>query len=134
VRRFLLGLAALTGAACGGGADSGDLASDTTTPPFEPPVAVNAEPPLSYPTDLFEEGVEGTVVLMLFVDETGALVPDSTRIADSSGYPALDSAVLAGVGELEYAPARRDGAPVATWFLQPVQFRQPERAGTGGGL
>ncbi len=134
MRRSLLGIAALTAAACRGAGESGDAASDTTTPPFEPPVAVNAEPPLSYPPDLFREGVEGTVVLMLFVDEAGALVPDSTRIADSSGYPALDSAVLAGVAELEFAPARRNGAPVATWFLQPVQFRQPERPGSGGGL
>jgi protein TonB len=103
-------------------------------PDFEPPVAVNAEPPVRYPPQLFREGVEGTVVLLLFADETGHLVLDSTRIHDGSGYAALDSAVLSGVDAMEFAPARRNGQPVSTWFLQPVHFRLPEPSTAGGGL
>jgi TonB family protein len=76
--------------------------------------------------------VEGTVVLRLYVDEQGAVIPDSTRLAETSGYPALDSAAIAGVPEMRFAPARRDGYPVATVFLQPVHFRHPERTGPGG--
>jgi TonB family protein len=96
-------------------------------------VAINAEPPVSYPPALFRDGVEGTVVLLLFVDQTGRVILDSTRIQDGSGYPALDSAVLAGVDDMRFAPARRHGTPVATWFVQAVHFRQPGRAAPGGG-
>ena len=95
------------------------------TPAFEAPVVINAESPVSYPPDLYDQRVEGTVVLRLYVDERGQVVPDSTRIAESSGYPALDSAALRGVPDMHFAPARRDGRPVAATFLQPVNFRRP---------
>ncbi len=64
-------------------------------PPEGPPVALNAESPV-------------------------------TRVAESSGYPGLDSAALAAVPQLHYAPAVRGGTPVATAFLQPIQFRNPQ--------
>jgi TonB family protein len=96
----------------------------------DPPVAVNPESPVEYPPALFARGIEGNVVLRLFVDEAGNLAPDSTRVAESSGYPALDSAALAAAGRLRFAPALRNGAPVAAVFLQPVHFRHPQAGGT----
>ena len=63
----------------------------------EPPVAINPVTPMVYPPALLEQGIEGQVLLRLFVDAQGTLVPDSTRVAESSGYPALDSAALTGV-------------------------------------
>ena len=71
--------------------------------------------------------------LRLFVDSTGAVVPESTRVLESSGYPALDSAALAGARDLRYAPAKRRGIPVATSFVQPVQFRHPQGTVLRGG-
>jgi TonB family protein len=91
----------------------------------EPPVIVNANSPVVYPERFEQERIEGTVLLRLYVDSAGAVVRDSTRIAESSGYPALDSAALAGVPGFRYAPARARGAAVATAFLQPVHFRNP---------
>ncbi len=98
---------------------------------FEPPVASNPEPPVEYPVELFERQVEGVALLRLFVTETGTIVPESTRIEESSGYPALDSAALRSVDLLRFAPARRDGSPIATAFIQPVHFRHPDLAATG---
>ena len=98
---------------------------------FEPPVASNPEPPVEYPVELFEQQVEGVVLLRLFVTEAGAILPESTRIEESSGYPALDSAALRSVDLLSFAPARRDGSPVATAFVQPVHFRHPDLATAG---
>lgn len=92
----------------------------------EPPVALNADSPIQYPTRLFDRRVEGDVVLRLFVDSTGHVVPESSRVGESSGYPALDSAALAGAKKLRYAPARRRGAPVAAAFLQRIEFRHPQ--------
>ncbi len=99
--------------------------------PFEAPVATNAEPPVAYPLELFEQGVEGTVILRLFADETGTIVPESTTVAEGSGYPQLDSAALAGVASMMFAPARREGTPVSAVFYQPVHFRLPSATTQG---
>ena len=98
---------------------------------FEPPVVTNPEPPVEYPADLFEQQVEGVVLLRLYVTASGAIVADSTRIEESSGFPELDSAALRSVDQLQFAPARRDGVPVATAFVQPVHFRHPDLATAG---
>ena len=96
----------------------------------QPPVAINPEPPVEYPPALFEQGIEGKVLLRLHTDERGVVDRDSTAIAESSGYPALDSAALRAAPQLNFAPALRNGLPVAATFLQPVHFRHPQRGGT----
>ena len=122
-RQWLLpGLCALL--ACG----PGDRAnSDFEPPQYEPPVVTNPDPPVEYPADLYERGIEGTVVLQLFVTEEGTVILDSTQVAEASGYTAFDSAAMAGVENMHFAPARQNGSPVATVFLQPVHFRHPDR-------
>jgi protein TonB len=95
------------------------------TPVEEPPVAINPVSPVRYPPALLAQGIEGRVLLRLYVDSAGNVVPDSTRIAESSGYPALDSAALVGAPELRFSPALHQGRPIAAPFLQPVQFRTP---------
>ncbi len=91
----------------------------------QPPVAINPVSPMQYPQALLDQGIEGRVLLRLYVDSSGQLLPDSTRIAESSGYPALDSAAVAGAPSLRFSPALRHGRPVAAPFLQPVHFRNP---------
>ena len=87
-------------------------------------MALNPDPPIQYPPALYDQRVEGTVVLRLFVDSTGKLAPESTRVSEGSGYPALDSAAMAGAGKLRFAPAKRHGLAVSTVFLQPIEFHQ----------
>src|SRR5206468_12268285 len=123
-------LAAVAG--CRGGASQSENQS-APPPESEPPVALNPDVPIAYPPALYEQKVEGDVTLRLFVDSTGKLIPESTRVAEPSGYPALDSAALAGATGLRFAPAKRHGVPVATAFLQPVEFRQVGTTRTGGG-
>lgn len=94
--------------------------------PDEAPRAIaNSDSLIQYPPRLFDEGVEGDVVVRVFVDSTGTVRPESTRVAKSSGSEMLDSAALKGVARFHYAPAKKDGIPVATTFLQPVEFRRP---------
>ena len=116
----------LVATACGGSAAP---SNSTAAPAEEPPVALNAEPAVQYPPDLYDQRVEGDVVLRLFADSTGQLVSESTRVAESSGFPRLDSAAVKGVARLRYAPARRHGLPVATTFLQTMEFRHPRGGG-----
>ena len=119
----------LVALACRGREDGtirlGEHQPDTESPADQPPVAVNPVSPMEYPQALLDEGIGGRVLLRLFVDSTGQLVADSTRLAESSGYPALDSAALAGAPALRFSPALRNGRPIAAPFLQPVQFRNP---------
>ncbi len=96
----------------------------------EPPVALDPETPVRYPLALYQQRISGTVLLRLFVDENGTVTPESTRVQESSGYPALDSAALAAAPKFHYAPALRNGTPVATLFTQPIHFRHPDRGGT----
>jgi TonB family protein len=134
MRRVLLwrsgtGVCALLPALACGPQDDGTMKLVDRAPPApatpveEPPVAINPVSPVQYPPALLAQGIEGRVLLRLFVDSAGNVVPDSTRIAESSGYPALDSAALVGSPELRFSPALLQGRPVAAPFLQPVQFR-----------
>lgn len=130
MRSTLLVAFALT--ACRGGSQqSNGQASQAAPPESEAPVALNPEMPIAYPPALFDQKVEGDVTLRLFVDSTGKLLPESTRVAEPSGYAALDSAALAGSAALRFAPAKRHGVAVATAFLQPVEFRQVGTTRTG---
>src|SRR6266446_1876510 len=131
VRSTVLVAFALT--ACRGGSQqsSGQTSQAAPPPESEAPVALNPDVPIAYPPALFEQKVEGDVTLRLFVDSTGKLIPESTRVAEPSGYPALDSAALAGATALHFAPAKRHGVAVATAFLQPVEFRQVGTTRTG---
>ena len=130
MRSTLLVAFALT--ACRGGSQqSSGQTSQAPPPESEAPVALNPDVPIAYPPALFEQKVEGDVTLRLFVDSTGKLVSESTRVAEPSGYPALDSAALAGSTTLRFAPAKRHGVAVATAFLQPVEFRQVGTTRTG---
>ena len=126
MRRFAATLVVGT-LACGGSPPPPDAQGAQAPPPpeSEAPVALNPDVPIAYPAVLFEQRIEGEVVLRLFTDSTGRLIPESTRVAESSNYPALDSAALAGSARLRFAPARRRGVPVATTFLQPVEFHHP---------
>lgn len=95
------------------------------SPAEEPPVAINPVSPVRYPPALLEQGIEGQVLLRLYVDSAGRVIPDSTRIEESSGYPALDSAAVVASPELRFSPALHQGRPIAAPFIQPVQFRGP---------
>jgi TonB family protein len=121
----------LCGAACGrGGAASSAAAADTLSRQNDVPVAINGESPFQYPAELYDQGIEGEVRLRLWVDSTGRVAPESTRVTSSSGTAALDSAALAGAAQLEFAPAHQGGRPVAAAFYQPVIFRR--RAAASG--
>jgi TonB family protein len=119
---------ALVVAAC---RSEGGSQEATPPPESEPPVALNPDVPIAYPPALYEQRVEGDVTLRLFVDSTGKLIPESTRVAEPSGYAALDSAAVTGSAGLKFAPGKRHGIAVATAFLQPVEFRQVGTTRTG---
>ena len=94
--------------------------------PDEPPRMLNGDLPFHYPPALYARKVQGNVTLYLYVDHDGQAVPDSTRIEESSGYAALDSAAVKGSQELRFAPAKSRGKPLGVSILFPVYFRHPD--------
>jgi TonB family protein len=73
-----------------------------------------------YPPLLRDADIGGEVVIWFYVDELGKVA--KMALKKSSGHQALDDAALK-VGELmQFAPARKDGQPIAAWIDLPISF------------
>jgi TonB family protein len=130
LRRAVLVLA-LAAAACADkkGAEHAAFAMTSRGPkPDELPAMLNAEPPFRYPADLYAQRVQGNTTLRVYIDSRGVILPESTLVVESSGYPTLDSAAVAGSRELRFRPALRRGEAIPVAILFPVYFRHPEAA------
>ena len=67
-----------------------------------------------YPDLARQAGVEGRVILQVFISTEG--IPQDALVIDSSGLGSMDNAALASVMESSWSPARRgDGVPVGVW-------------------
>ncbi|PIV76073.1 MAG: energy transducer TonB [Rhodocyclales bacterium CG17_big_fil_post_rev_8_21_14_2_50_68_7] len=73
-----------------------------------------------YPAISRRRGEEGTVVLRVELDETGAVV--AGEVATGSGFARLDEAALEAVRTWRCTPARRGAQPVRAVALQPFKF------------
>ena len=109
---FFVSASPLLAAACGSGGE------------VESPEPLYGEVPIVYPLDLWDEDVEGQVLLRVRVTDMGRV--DSVEVLESSGYPGFDSAAARGALELEYRPARRDGQRITVWAKVPVEFTKNE--------
>jgi TonB family protein len=112
--------------ACSGPSSSDQQHRPARQEPDERPTMVNTEPPFHYPVALYARKLQGNVTLRLFVDANGKTVSDSTRVEATSGYPAFDSAAVAGAKELRFVPAKLSGEPMGMTILFPVYFRHPD--------
>ena len=90
------------------------------------PIMLNKELPFRYPPALYAQKVQGNVTLRIYIDRDGSIVADSTRVAETSGFNALDSAAMKGSRDLKFVPAKTQGVPVPVSILLPVFFRHPD--------
>jgi TonB family protein len=90
------------------------------------PVMLNKELPFRYPPALYAQKVQGNVTLRIYIDRDGSIVADSTRVAETSGFNALDSAAMKGSRDLKFEPAKTQGQAVPVSILLPVFFRHPD--------
>jgi protein TonB len=112
--------------ACKKGEGSGLPFQTVGRQPDVAPVMLNKELPFRYPPALYAQKVQGNVTLRIFIDRDGSIIPDSTRIAETSGFTALDSAAMKGSRDLKFEPAKTQGQPVPVSILLPVYFRHPD--------
>ena len=112
--------------ACKKGEGSGLAFQTVGRQPDVAPVMLNKELPFRYPPALYAQKVQGNVTLRIFINRDGSILPDSTRIAETSGFTALDSAAMKGSRDLKFEPAKTQGQPVPVSILLPVYFRHPD--------
>lgn len=75
-----------------------------------------------YPPMLRDAGIGGTVVLWVWVDETGAV--GETRVISGSGNDVLDTLAQQVMREsARFSPALNRDQTVAVWIQMPVTFR-----------
>jgi protein TonB len=102
-----------TGSDRASGNNDATIAYETATPPV-------------YPITALREGVEGTVLLRVLVDEQGK--PIQVLILESSGSHSLDMAARDHVlAAWRFHPAQRDGHAVQAWAQVPVKFSLSNR-------
>lgn len=124
--RLLLVLVGVALAGCRKGGQPSDAFSGIGPRPDVLPVMLNKELPFRYPPSLYSKKVQANVTLRVYIDKEGQIVSESTHVAESSGYPPLDSAAVRGSSDLRFIPAKTRGEPVPVSILFPVYFRHPE--------
>lgn len=77
-------------------------------------------PPPNYPRVAQRRRYKGTVLLDVFVDETGRAA--EVKVTRSSGYAVLDRSAKADVSHWRFKPARRGTQAVAMWVKVPVRY------------
>ena len=128
-RRFASALTVLVlvcGIACKKGEGSNLPFQTVGRAPDIAPVMLNKELPFRYPPALYAQKVQGNVTLRIYIDRDGSIVADSTRVAETSGFNALDSAAMKGSRDLKFQPAKTQGMAVPVSILLPVFFRHPD--------
>jgi len=77
-------------------------------------------PPPRYPRTARRRGIQGTVVLSVYVDVQGRV--DNLWVFESSGYRVLDNSALEAVKKWSFEPGRKGDTKVAMWVNVPVRF------------
>jgi TonB family protein len=91
-----------------------------------PPLALS-EPDAVYPRIAGEAGAQGSVKVVLRIDEYGDV--RDVVIADSPGWLALEEAARRAAYTIRYKPATLDGEPVAAWYVADIIFHIPPPEG-----
>jgi TonB family protein len=102
--------------------DTGENPWDTVTftEYSEAPVIINEVRP-TYPDIARDSGVEGDVVLLVYIDESGHV--RNAIVQSSPGLPALDESAKKAAFKCTFKPAKQQGRPVGVWYSIVMQFR-----------
>ena len=89
--------------------------------PFDdPPQPLSRIRPV-YPEIAQEAGIEGTVVVQVFVDKKGRV--KDTVILKGIPNTGLDEAAISAIRKTRFRPAKQRERPVGVWISIPVNFR-----------
>ena len=86
----------------------------------DPPQPLSRIRPV-YPEIAQEAGIEGTVVVQVFVDKKGRV--KATVILKGIPNTGLDEAAISAIRKTRFRPAKQRARPVGVWISIPVNFR-----------
>ena len=86
----------------------------------DPPQPLSQIAPL-YPEIAQEAGIEGTVVVQVFIDKKGRV--QDTVILKGIPNTGLDEAAISAIRKTRFRPAKQRERPVGVWISIPVNFR-----------
>ena len=98
-----------TGSTGGGGGEEGGLQDAVSFSSVSKQARLKKRPPLSIPDEVKEQGIEGTVRIVIDIDETGRVA--AARIKKSL-HPAADKACVESWKKAIFQPAEQDNEPV----------------------
>jgi protein TonB len=77
-------------------------------------------PAMEYPAAAMSDGIKGYVVVNLLITKDGRV--ELAKVLDAEPQGIFENAVLAGVKEWTFSPARYKGEPVKVWAKQRISF------------
>lgn len=80
-----------------------------------------ANPKPRYPMLARRKGYEGTILLRVFVLESGGV--GKVELEKSSGYEILDESALKTVKDWLFVPGKKGGEPIPSWVTVPIKFQ-----------
>jgi protein TonB len=83
------------------------------------PVIVKEYRPV-YPDDARKKGIEGDVILLVFIDERGDV--KNVVVQSSPGLSSLERAATMAAYRCKFKPALLDGEPIGVWYSIVMQF------------
>lgn len=89
-------------------------------PEYQPPKMEMGELVSYYPLEAYLKGIEGRVVVLVRVEESGEVT--KVRVTVSSGETILDSAAQDIARVIRFTPALAHGQPQALWLKLPIVF------------
>lgn len=92
------------------------------TPSFENPQAVARLLESSYPSELRDAGIEGSVQVSLVVTEEGRVDPSSVEVV-SAEVDALADAATEVATQIEFNPGTYGGQPVPVRVILPLTYQ-----------
>ncbi len=84
-----------------------------------PNYKINPKP--GYPMIARRNGYEGTVLLRVWVLESGKV--GKIEVEKSSGYEILDNSALKAVRDWIFMPGKRNGVAITSWVTVPIKFQ-----------
>ena len=87
--------------------------------PIVPPAIILKVLP-SYPEAMLGQGLQGTVLLSVYVGLSGKA--EKIEVKTSSGFGELDQSAQEALAQWKFSPASQGGVSLASWFEVPVKF------------
>ena len=86
----------------------------------EPPSALSSIRP-KYPLFAMNAGIEGKVIVQVFVDKNGRVT--ETSIMKGVPHSGLNGAAIKAIKSTKFKPAKQKGKAVGVWISIPIIFR-----------